>query len=100
MSDLRDIVRQYWANLLAVGVFVCAFERYCCFEDAFAMNRHLEGLIFAFVGMVMFVGSEVWAEWGGHFDVARSQWLPVPPWFFRFVGGIVLVFFTIALFRV
>ena len=63
MSLLRDILRQYWANLLAIGVFVRAFERYCCFEDAFAMNRHLEGLIFAFVGMVMFVGSEVWRKW-------------------------------------
>ena len=100
MSLLRDILRQYWVNLLAIGVFVCAAVRYCCLNDAFAVNSHLEWLVVAFVGMVMFVGSEVWSEWADHFDIDRWKWIPTPPWFIRLVGGTVLVYFTIALFCV
>ncbi len=100
MSILRDIVRQYWVNLIAAGVFACVALRYCCLNDAFALNRHLEWLVLVFVGMVMFIGSEQWSEWAGHFSVIRWQWVPTPPWLIRLVGGILLVCFTIALYRV
>ncbi len=48
----------------------------------------------------MFVGSEAWSEWADHFDIDRWKWIPTPPWFIRLVGGTMLVYFTIALFRV
>ena len=100
MNLLRDILRQYWANFLAIGVFGCAVLRYCCLNDAFAMNIHLEWLVVAFVGMVMFVGSEALSEWADHFDIDRWKWIPTPPWYIRLVGGILLVCFTVALHRV
>ena len=45
MSLLRDILRQYWANLLAIGVFVCAAMRYCGLNAAFALNSHIEWIL-------------------------------------------------------
>lgn len=98
MSILRDILRQYWTNLLALAVFACAFARYWQL-NAVEPHHHLEPLVLAFVGFCMFAFSETLSEWGDHFDLDRWKWIPTPPWFIRLVGGILLLYFAVALFR-
>ncbi len=100
MNVLRDLLRQYWANLMVVGVFVYAAFRYCQLNDAFDLNRHLRWIVFAFGGMVMFIGSDEWSEWSGHYGLTRQHWIMAPGSYFRLVGGVLLVWFTIALHRV
>ncbi len=97
---LRDFMQQYWVNLLAVGLFVCAAVRYCRLNDAFDINRHLEWIALAFGGLVMFIASEEFSEWSGRYGVSRQHWLMTLAWYIRLLGGTVLVYFTIALFRV
>ena len=99
-SFLRDILRQYWVKLLAIGVFVCAAVRYCGLNDAFDFNLHLRWIALAFGGLVMFIASEEFSEWSGRYGLSRQHWLMTPSWYIRLVGGILLVCFTIALYRV
>jgi hypothetical protein len=100
MGALHDFLRQYWTNLLAVGVFVSAAFRYCRLNDAFDLNLHLRWIVFAFGGLVMFIGSDEWSEWSGEYGLTRQQWIMTPAWYIRLVGGILLVWFTIVLYRV
>ena len=99
MDLLRDIVRQYGLKLVAVGVFVLAAVKYCRLNDAFDLNQHLEMVVFAFGGLVAFIASDEWSDWTGHYGLTRQHWLRMPPWFIRVIGGIVLVHFTVALYR-
>jgi len=96
---LRDFLRQCWANLLAIGVFVCAAVKYCCLRDAFDLNRHLELILYAFGGLVMFIASDEWSDWTGHYGMTRLTWIATPAWFLRVAGLVTLVFYTIALYR-
>jgi hypothetical protein len=99
MNLLKDILRQYGANLVALGVFVGAVVRYCQLKDAFDLNDHLRLIVFAFAGCVAFVGSEEWAEWSGGYGFTRQQWWMTPAWLIRMTGGITLVYYTVALYR-
>ena len=99
MDRLRDILRQYWAQLLAIGVFTCALAKYCRLNNAFDFNDHLEMIACAFAGLVAFIAGDVWSDWTEHYDVARLRWFTTPPWLVRMAGGIVLVCFTVALYR-
>ncbi|MGO9108665.1 MAG: hypothetical protein ACLP9L_05475 [Thermoguttaceae bacterium] len=98
MGLLRDILRQYWAKLLAIGVFACAAVKYCLLNDAFDLNRHLAMVVLAFGGLVAFIANDEWSDWIGYYSVIHLQWLTMPPWFIRLIGCIVLVFFTVALY--
>jgi hypothetical protein len=99
MDLLRDIVRQYGLKLVAVGVFVLAAVKYCRLNDAFDLNQHLEMVVFAFGGLVAFIASDEWSDWTGRYGLTRQRWIMLPPWFVRGIGGIVLVYFTVALYR-
>ncbi len=99
-SILRDILKQYLVNVLAIGVFVCATVRYCRLNDGFDLNLHLRWIALAFGGLVMFIASEEFSEWSGRYGVSRQHWLMTPAWYIRLVGGILLVYFTVALYRV
>ena len=87
MSILRDIVRQYWANLLATGVFVCAAVRYCSLNDAFDLNLHLRWIALAFGGLVMFIASEEFSEWSGRYGLSRQHWLMTPSGYIRLLAA-------------
>lgn len=98
MNLLRDILRQYGAKLVAIGVFACAAVKYCRFHDAFDLNRHLELIILAFGGLVMFIASDEWSDWSGGYGLTRQDWISMSPWHIRVVGGIMLVVATLALY--
>jgi hypothetical protein len=95
---LRDLFRQYWLHALALAVCVCATIRYWQLGDYFETTR-LRLMIFAFGGFVAVVTSEEFSEWTGRYGLTRAQWLMTPDWFIRFVGGISLLYCTIALYR-
>jgi hypothetical protein len=99
MDLLRDILRRYGTNLVAIGVFACAAVSYCRLNDAFDLNRHLEMIALAFGGLVAFIASEEWSDWTGQYGLSRQQWFSTPAWIVRVIGGIMLVYYTIVLFR-
>ena len=98
MDLIRDIVRHYWANALAWVVFACAATRYWRLGNHFE-TRHLSLIIFAFGGLVAFVGSEEWAEYTGQYSWTADKFRVLPSSFIRIAGGIVLAWTTIALHR-
>jgi len=99
MDLLRDILWQYGAKLAAIGVFACAAVKYCRLNDAFDLNHHLEKIFFAFAGLAAFIAGDDWSDWTGRYGLTRRQWIAMPSWLVRVTGGIVLVYFTIALYR-
>jgi hypothetical protein len=72
----------------------------CGLNDAFDLNLHLRWIALAFGGLVMFIASEEFSEWSGRYGASRQHWLMTPAWYIRLVGGVLLVCFTIALYRV
>jgi uncharacterized protein YjeT (DUF2065 family) len=100
MALPRGILRQYGLNLLAIGIFIIALVRYCRLNDAFDFNPHLRMIAFAFGGLVMFIASDAWSDWTGGYGLTRQQWLALPAWFIRIAGGVLLVYFTVALYRI
>src|SRR5271166_4220959 len=86
MDVVRDILRQYWAKLLAIGVFACAAARYCRLNDAFDLNRHLELIFMAFAGLVAFIASDEWSDWTGQYALTRRQFFTIPSWIIRVIG--------------
>ncbi len=98
MDIIKDILRQYWLHVLALIVLICAAIRYWLLGDYFEINR-LRLMIFAFGGFVAVVASEEFSDWTGHYGFTRAQWFSTPSWYIRLVGGIALVYCTIALYR-
>jgi hypothetical protein len=98
MDELKDFLRQYWANLLAFGVFCVAAVRFWLLGEWFDAN-HLRPIIFAFAGLIAFVASDDWTDWSGGYGLTRNQWINAPSWAIRLAGAIALVYFTVALFR-
>jgi hypothetical protein len=99
MDLLKDIIRQYGANLVALAVFAAAAVRYCRLHDAFDINDHLGMVVFAFGGFAAFIGSEEWSDWSGRYGLTRQQWWTTPAVYIRVGGGILLVYYTVALYR-
>jgi hypothetical protein len=98
MDFLRAILRQYWPNIVACAVFAFAVLRYWRLGN-YLETRHLMLIVFAFGGLVAFVGSDEWAEYTGWYGLTRDQFSTVPSVLIRVVGGIVLVAATLGLFR-
>jgi hypothetical protein len=98
MDFIRAILRQYGANILAWIVFGVAAFRFWWLGVYFDA-RYLLPMVFAFGGLVAFVGSDEWAEYMGMYGVTREQYWTVPALIIRVVGGIVLLGATIRLFR-
>ena len=96
MDLIKDILRQYWLHALALAVLVCAAVRYWRLGDPLQAN-HLRLMLLAFGGFVAVVASEEFSDWTGHYGLTRAQWLTTPSWWIRLIGGIVLVYCTIAL---
>ena len=73
--------------------------KYCRLKDTFAINDHLEMVVFAFVGLVAFIASEEWSDWTGRCSSTRQQ----SDHDAIVVGsrdrGITLVYFAVALYR-
>jgi hypothetical protein len=98
MDVIRDIFRQYWANTLAWAVFACAAVRYWRLGNHFQTDN-LRLIIFAFGGLVAFVGSEEWAEYTGQYSWTSDKFRILPSSFIRLAGGIALAWSTVALHR-
>ena len=98
MDRIKDFLRQYWLQVLALLVLVCAGLRYWRLGNYFEMGR-LRLMIFVFAGFVAVVASEEFSDWTGHYGFTREQWFTTPSWYIRIVGGVTLVYCTIALYR-
>ncbi len=98
MDIIKDILRQYWLHILALAVLVCAAVRYWLLGNYCEMN-HLRSMVFAFGGFMAVVASEEFSEWSGQCGFTRAQWFSTPTWYIRLVGGIALVYYTVALYR-
>ena len=98
MDLIKDILRQYWLQALALLVLISAAVRYWRLGNYFEFDR-LRLMIFAFGGFVAFVASEEFSDWTGQYGFTRSQWYTTPSWYIRLVGGIALVYCTLALYR-
>jgi hypothetical protein len=98
MDLLKDILRQYWLQILALLVLIAAVIRYWYLGDCLEVQR-LRLMLLAAAGFVATVASEEFSEWTGHYGLTRSQWYTAPEWYIRFVGGLALVFCTVGLYR-
>jgi hypothetical protein len=98
MDVIKDILRQYWLNALAAVLLACAAVRYWRLGDYFESHQ-LRLMLLAFGGFVAVVASEEFSDWTGHCGFTRAQWFTTPSWYIRIVGGIVLGFCTLALYR-
>ena len=100
MDIIKDILRQYGANILACLVFAVAAVRFWWLGGCLNFeSNHLRDFILAFAGLMAFVASDQWSDWTGQYGFTRKQWLAAPSSLIRLVGGIALVYFTVALFR-
>ena len=98
MDVIKDILRQYGLNGLALAVLVCAAVCYWRLGNYFEIN-HLRLMIFAFGGFVAVVASDEFSDWTGRYGFTRAQWFTTPSSYIRLLGGIALVYYTLALYR-
>jgi hypothetical protein len=96
VTDLiKDLVRQYWLNMLAIAMFVAALLRYVRLGG---WEEHLVPFASAVFGLVCVIASEEVAEWTGGYGWTRQQWRQYPSAFVRFAGGVALVVATVVLY--
>ncbi|NLF08431.1 MAG: hypothetical protein GX594_10690 [Pirellulaceae bacterium] len=96
MNLIKDILRQYWPNVLALLFLLCAAYRYWMLGEYF---DNIRLMIFAFGGFVAVVASEEFSDWTGRYGFTRKQFFTTPEAYIRIGGGIVLVYCTLALYR-
>jgi hypothetical protein len=106
MSVIRDILRQYWTHILALGVFTCAAVRYWRLDNYLEEN-HLTGIVCALGGLLLVLNGD---EWTASPSDDSERLTPDPDWIRRrsytyrswggpIFGGIVLIWGTITLYR-
>ena len=96
MDLIKQLVRQYWLNILAFAVFLASLIRYVRLAE---WEQRLVPFACAAFGFVCVVASDEVAEWMGGYGWTRQQWWQYPGTFVRFVGGVALVVATVILFR-
>ncbi len=95
MDLVKNIVRQYWLNMLAMAIFLAAIARYVYLGK---WEEHLGLFAFAAMGFVCVIASEEVAEWSGSYGWTHEQWRHYPHSVIRFFGGVSLVVTTVLLY--
>ena len=95
MDLLKDILRQYWVNVLACVVFLAALVRYV---QLAGWEQHPVPFASAGFGFVCVIASDEVAEWTGHYGWTRQQWRQYPDSVIRFAGGVTLIVATTVLY--
>jgi hypothetical protein len=95
MDLFKDILRQYWLNLLACAVFLAALVRYVWLAG---WEQHLVPFASAAFGFVCVIASDEMADWTGGYGWTRQQWRQYPDSFVRFSGGVALIVATVVLY--
>ncbi len=95
MELFKDILRQYWLNMVAFAIFVAALTRYVQLAK---WEQHLVPFAVASFGFVCVVASDEVSDWTGRYGWTRQQWWQYPPNFVRFAGGVALVVASVMLY--
>ena len=96
MELLKDILRQYWANMVAFAVLVAAVVRYVRLAQ---WEQQLVPFAVAAFGFVCVVASDEVSDWTGRYGWTRQTWRQYPAYFVRFAGGVALAVATAVLYH-
>ena len=106
MGLIKDILRQYWANILAGTVFACAAWRFWRLGKWLEQDR-LDPFLLALAGFVAILAGSEWTGWTsegwGENVTSDRNWLRQRPHTFRspgfrILGAVMLVWGTIQLY--
>ena len=106
MTTIKAFLRQYWTQMLAIAVFICAAVRYWQL-GRWLDEDHVTGIAIALAGLVLvLVGNEWTASPSGDSErlTRDPHWIrrrsfTYRSWVGPIAGGIALIWGTIALYR-
>jgi hypothetical protein len=96
MEMIKDILRQFWLNMVALAVLIAAVVRYVQLGK---WEQLLVPFAIAAFGFVCVIASEEVSDWTGRYGWTRQQWWQYPGTVVRFAGSIALVVATVVLYR-
>jgi hypothetical protein len=96
MEMIKDILRQFWMNLVALVVLIAAVARYV---QLGRWEQLLVPFAIAVFGFVCVIASEEVSDWTGRHGWNRQQWWQYPGTVVQAAGGIALVVATVVLYR-
>lgn len=95
MQNLKELLRQYWPNLLAVCVLGLAVARYVNLGQ---WEHNIAPMAFAALGALSVVASDEVVEALGQYGWTRDQWRVLPSVIIRILGACILAVATIVLY--
>ncbi len=85
-------------NLVAIGLFiVVAVTEWR--EHAKEWEKYVKIWSFCFVGLVMFLCSEEFAQWTGRWGTSHQDFYRQPAWYVKLSGGILFLISAVILLR-